>query len=128
LVKRLHGGTPIAPSLPDTETDPTNYPPHPPQQERTPIPGKYIFPDCHQEVKEKKRKLVEYSDHRKDITLSKIYSAAINFLCNKGHHIILENTKYLEEHESDVDIEGFNGTSRLKIKMIEASNGQLFIT
>jgi hypothetical protein len=122
-VKRLHDGTPIAPGLPETETDPTN---NPPQQERTPIPENYTLPDRHREAKERERKLVEYSDHRQHITLSEIYRAAVSFLRDKGHHIILEDTKYLEERENDVDSEGFNDTPRLKIKMIEASNGQLF--
>ena len=113
-VKRLHDGTPIAPSLPETETDPT---PNPPQQERTPIPENYILPDRHREAKERECKRVEYSDHGQHITLSEIYRAAV-----------LEDTKHLEEHasENDVDSEGFNKTPRLKIKMIEASNGQLF--
>jgi hypothetical protein len=86
------------------------------------------LPDRHRdsEAKERERKLVEYSDHRQHITLSKIYRAAVSFLRDKGHHIILEDTRYLEEHENDVDSEGFNDTPRLKIKMIEASNGQLF--
>jgi hypothetical protein len=123
-VKRLHDGTPIAPGLPDTETDPTN---DPPQQERTPIPEKYILPDCHQEAKEKEHNLVEYSDHRMYITLAEVYRAAINSLSNKGHHIILEDKKYSEEHENDVDREGCNNMPRLKIKMIEACNGQLFL-
>jgi hypothetical protein len=111
FVKRLHDGTPIAPGLPDTETDPTN---DPPQQERTPIPEKYTLTDCHREAKEREHKLVEYSDHRKHTTLSKVYRADISFLRNKGHHIILKDKKYLEEHENDVDSEGCNNTHRLK--------------